>query len=51
MAKNKKIKKKEQVHKPKQKEKSGFMITLENWGAKAVFVADVILDKAFELAA
>jgi len=51
MAKNKKIKKKEQVHKPKQKEKSGFMITLENWGAKAVFVADVLLDKAFELAA
>lgn len=51
MAKNKKIKKKEQVQKQKPKQKSEFMTILENWGAVVIFVADKVLDKAFDLAA
>ena len=54
MAKDKKIKKKEK-QKPaaaarKPREKSSFMQSLENLGAKIIFAADIILDKVFEKA-
>lgn len=51
MAKDKKIKKKEMPETRKARAKSGFMQSLENLGAKIIFNADILLDKAFEKAA